>query len=118
MVLASKLQTMGQPLFFYNLMQREQTGDHNVSTVQCYMKEHGTTMHEACKHIQELIEDLWKDMLQHHLARTEQNMIVSHMVLCFARTGNYMYQNDVDKFTSSHTIKEAIKRLFVDPIPV
>ncbi|RLN03574.1 (S)-beta-macrocarpene synthase-like [Panicum miliaceum] len=29
--------------------EREQKGDHNVSTVQCYMKEHGTTMQEECK---------------------------------------------------------------------
>ncbi|RCV29877.1 hypothetical protein SETIT_6G048500v2 [Setaria italica] len=98
--------------------EREQKGDHNVSTVQCYMKEHGTTMHESCKRIKELTEDLWKDMLQHHLARTEQTMIVSHMVLNLARTGNYMYHNNVDKFTSSHTIKDAIKRLFVEPIPM
>ncbi|RLM60913.1 (S)-beta-macrocarpene synthase-like [Panicum miliaceum] len=98
--------------------EREQKGDHNVSTVQCYMKEHGTTMHEACKRIKELTEDLWKDMVQHHLASTEQTAIVSRMVLNLARTGDYMYQNNVDKFTSSHTIKEAIRRLFVEPIPV
>jgi (S)-beta-macrocarpene synthase len=80
------------------------------------MKEHGTTMHESRQRIKEVTEDLWKDMLHHHLARTEQTMIVSHMVLNFARTGNYMYQNNVDKFTSAHTIKEAIKQLFVEPI--
>uniref|UniRef100_A0ACD5UHU2 Uncharacterized protein n=1 Tax=Avena sativa TaxID=4498 RepID=A0ACD5UHU2_AVESA len=27
--------------------QREQTGDHYASTIQCYMEEHGATMHEA-----------------------------------------------------------------------
>ncbi|CAO2187138.1 unnamed protein product [Urochloa humidicola] len=98
--------------------EREQKGDHNVSTVQCYMKEHGTTIHEARKSLKELNEDLWKDMLQHHIASTEQTMVVSHMVLNLARTGNYMYQNNVDKFTSSHTIKEAIKQLYVEPIPL
>ena len=82
------------------------------------MKEHGTTMHEACNRLKELTEDLWKDMVQRHLASTEQTEIVSRMVLNLARTGNYMYQNNVDKFTSSHTIKEAIRRLFVEPIPV
>ena len=82
------------------------------------MKEHGATMHEACKRLKELTEDLWKGMVQHHLASTEQTEIVSCMVLNLARTGNYMYQNNVDKFTSSHTIKEAIRRLFVEPIPV
>ena len=28
---------------------REQIGDHCGSTIQCYMKEHGTTMHDACQ---------------------------------------------------------------------
>ncbi|KAK3122821.1 hypothetical protein QOZ80_8AG0618830 [Eleusine coracana subsp. coracana] len=100
--------------------EREQTGDHSVSTVQCYMKEHGTTMPEARRKIRELIEEQWKDMLQYHLTvgMTEQTMIVSWAVINFSRTGDYMYHKDIDKFTSSHAIKETIKSLFVEPMPV
>jgi hypothetical protein len=91
-----------------------------VATVQCYMKEHGTSMPEARRKRRELIEEQWKDMLQYHITvgRTEPTMIVSWVLINFSRTGDYMYHKDIDKFTSSHSIKDAIKSLYVEPIPI
>ncbi|XP_064971654.1 alpha-humulene synthase-like [Musa acuminata AAA Group] len=40
----------------------EQTRAHVASTVQCYMKEHGTNVQVACKKLQDLVEDAWKDI--------------------------------------------------------
>lgn len=77
-------------------------------------------MHETRQKIRELIEEQWKDMLQYHLAvaRTEPTAIVSWVVINFARSGDYMYHKDIDKFTSSHSIKDAIKSLYVEAIPI
>lgn len=81
------------------------------------MKEHGTTMHDACDKIKELIEDSWKDMLEHSIAPTEQPMVVPRTVLNFARTVDNMYKHN-DAFTSPGTIKDMITLLFVEPIDV
>uniref|UniRef100_A0A0D3GWQ9 Sesquiterpene synthase n=1 Tax=Oryza barthii TaxID=65489 RepID=A0A0D3GWQ9_9ORYZ len=91
---------------------REQAGDHYASTIQCYMLEHGTTIHEACIGIKELIEDSWKDMMKEYLAPTNlQPKIVARTVIDFARTGDYIYKQ-ADSFTFSHTIKDMIASLY------
>ncbi|KAG8045381.1 hypothetical protein GUJ93_ZPchr0008g12602 [Zizania palustris] len=97
---------------------REQTGDHYASTIQCYMKEHGTTMDDACQKLKELIENSWKDMVEHcctNPTTDEQPLIVPQTLVNFARTVTTMYSHG-DAFTSSHAIKEMIKSLYVEPI--
>uniref|UniRef100_A0A0E0QET7 Sesquiterpene synthase n=1 Tax=Oryza rufipogon TaxID=4529 RepID=A0A0E0QET7_ORYRU len=97
-------------LYFKEL--REQAGDHYASTIQCYMLQHGTTIHEACIGIKELIEDSWKDMMKEYLAPTNlQPKIVARTVIDFARTGDYIYKQ-ADSFTFSHTIKDMIASLY------
>ena len=95
---------------------REQAGDHHhASTIQSYMLQHGATAHEACVGIKELIEDSWKDMMKEYLTPTDlQPKIVARTVIDFARTGDYMYKQ-VDSFTISHTIKDMIASLYMEP---
>ncbi|AQK41277.1 terpene synthase4 [Zea mays] len=95
---------------------REQTKDHSPSTVHCYMKEHGTTMDDACEKIKELIEDSWKDMLEQSLALKGLPKVVPQLVFDFSRTTDNMYR-DRDALTSSEALKEMIQLLFVEPIP-
>ncbi|KAG2577607.1 hypothetical protein PVAP13_6NG192300 [Panicum virgatum] len=95
---------------------REQTADHSASTVHCYMKEHGTTMNDACEKIKELTEDLWKDMLEQCLALKGLPKVVPRTVFDFSRTTDNMYKN-CDAFTSSQALKQMIELLFVEPIP-
>ena len=100
------------------MFQREQAGDHYASTIQCYMLQHGTTIHEACIGIKELIEDSWKDMMKEYLTPTDlQPKIVARTVIDFARTGDYMYKQ-ADSFTFSHTIKDMIASLYVEPYSI
>ncbi|KAG2577014.1 hypothetical protein PVAP13_6NG075100 [Panicum virgatum] len=95
--------------------EREQTRGHHASTIQCYMLQHETTMHDACEKIKELIEDSWKDMVKLYLTPTEQMKVVAQTVVDFARTGEYMYKK-TDGFTFSHTIKDMVALLYVEPI--
>nr|XP_034600768.1 LOW QUALITY PROTEIN: sesquithujene synthase A-like [Setaria viridis] len=95
---------------------REQTADHSASTVHCYMKEHGTTMNDACEKIKELTEDSWKDMLEQCLALKELPKVVPRTVFDFSRTTDNMYKN-CDAFTSSQALKKMIELLYVEPIP-
>ncbi len=79
------------------------------------MLQHGATAHEACVGIKELIEDSWKDMMKEYLTPTDlQPKIVARTVIDFARTGDYMYKQ-VDSFTISHTIKDMIASLYMEP---
>ncbi|XP_066351265.1 (E)-beta-farnesene synthase-like [Miscanthus floridulus] len=94
---------------------REQNVGHHASTVQCYMLKHGTTMDDACEKIKELTEDTWKDMMELYLTSTEQPKVIAQTVVDFARTADYMYK-ETDAFTFSHTIKDMIAKLFVEPI--
>ncbi|AQK41285.1 terpene synthase10 [Zea mays] len=94
---------------------REQNAGQHVSTVQCYMLKHGTTMDEACEKIKELTEDSWKDMMELYLTPTEHPKLIAQTIVDFARTADYMYK-ETDGFTFSHTIKDMIAKLFVDPI--
>ncbi|CAL5008193.1 unnamed protein product [Urochloa decumbens] len=96
--------------------QREQTGDHSPSSVHCYMKEHGTTMQDAFEKIKQLSEDSWKDMIQGSLMLEDQPKVVPRTVVDLSRTAVYMYKQ-CDTFTTSETLKEIIKLLFVEPIP-
>ncbi|XP_062191002.1 (S)-beta-macrocarpene synthase-like isoform X1 [Phragmites australis] len=96
---------------------REQTEKHCVSNVQCYMKEHGTTWHDACQEMKEVTEDTWKDMIQQSLVLTEQPKVVPRTILDFSRTTDYIYKT-ADTYTVSHTIKDTVKLLYVDPIPI
>ncbi|XP_006659166.1 beta-sesquiphellandrene synthase-like [Oryza brachyantha] len=94
---------------------REQIGDHYASTIQCYMLQHDATVHETCIGIRELIEDSWKDMMKEYLTPTQQPKVVARTIIDFARTGDYMYKQN-DAFTCSHTIKDMIASLYVEPI--
>jgi beta-farnesene synthase len=79
------------------------------------MLKHGTTMDDAYEKIKELIEDTWKDMMELYLTPTEQPKLVTQTVVDFARTADYMYKK-TDAFTFSHTLKDMIAKLFVEPI--
>ncbi|CAO2205890.1 unnamed protein product [Urochloa humidicola] len=92
----------------------EQIGAHHASTVQCYMLQHRTTMHGACEKIKELIEDTWKDMMELYLAPTERPKLIAKTVVDVTRTADYIYKK-TDAFTFSHTIKDMIAKLYVEP---
>ena len=79
------------------------------------MKEHGTTMDEACQQIKELVEDSWKDMVEYSLATTSQPMVVPQTILHFARTADNMYKRN-DAYTHPDTIKDTIRQLFAEPM--
>ncbi|KAF0897648.1 hypothetical protein E2562_000368 [Oryza meyeriana var. granulata] len=94
---------------------REQRGEHHASTVQCYMLQHGTTMHDACVKIKEMIEDSWKDIVKEYLTPTEQPRVVAQTIVDFARTADYMYKK-TDSFTFANTIKDMVVSLYIKPI--
>ena len=71
-------------------------------------------MSDAFGRIKDLIEDAWKDMMKLFLTPTEQPKLIAKTIVDFARTVDYIYKKS-DAFTFSHTIKDMITMLYVDP---
>jgi hypothetical protein len=72
-------------------------------------------MHKACEDLKELIEDSWKDLTSVYIRpTTDHPKVVAQTVLDFARTADFMYKK-TDAFTFSHTIKDTIELLYLEP---
>ncbi|THU47929.1 hypothetical protein C4D60_Mb09t20850 [Musa balbisiana] len=63
----------------------EQTREHVASTVQCYMKEYGTNVHVACKKLQVLVDDAWKDINEECLNQTAFPIALLQRIVNFSR---------------------------------
>ncbi|CAL9127266.1 unnamed protein product [Musa textilis] len=96
----------------------EQTRAHVASTVQCYMKEYGTNVQVACKKLQDLVEDAWKDINEECLNPIVFPIAFLERDVNFSRMMEKIYKQ-VDGYTnSSSKMKYFISLLLVHPIPI
>ncbi|THU43306.1 hypothetical protein C4D60_Mb00t07550 [Musa balbisiana] len=80
----------------------EQTRAHVASTVQCYMKEYGTNVQVACKKLQDLVEDAWKDINEECLNPTVFPIALLERAVNFSRMMENIHKQ-VDGYTNSST---------------
>ncbi|KAG6513667.1 hypothetical protein ZIOFF_024002 [Zingiber officinale] len=98
--------------------EREQKRIHVASTIDCYMKEHGTSEDVACEKLLGFVEDAWKTMNEELLIATGLSREVTEVLLHFTRSTEVIYKHG-DGFTEPDTsMKEIIFSLLVHPIPV
>ncbi|KAG6513664.1 (S)-beta-bisabolene synthase-like [Zingiber officinale] len=98
--------------------EREQKRIHVASTVDCYMKEHGTSEDVACEKLLGFVEDAWKTMNEELLIATGLSREVTEVLLHFTRSTEVIYKHG-DGFTEPDTsMKEIIFSLLVHPIPI
>ncbi|XP_065015351.1 alpha-humulene synthase-like [Musa acuminata AAA Group] len=96
----------------------EQTREHVASTVQCYMKEYGTDVHVACKKLQGLVDDAWKEINEECLNPTAFSIALLERIFNYSRITENTYKY-IDGYTNSSTkTKEYISLLLVHPIPL
>ncbi|THU43309.1 hypothetical protein C4D60_Mb00t07630 [Musa balbisiana] len=96
----------------------EQTREHVASTVQCYMKEYGTDVHVACKKLQGLVDDAWKEINEECLNPTAFSFALLERIINYSRIAENTYKY-VDGYTNSSTkTKEYISLLLVHPVPL
>nr|XP_018684350.1 PREDICTED: alpha-humulene synthase-like [Musa acuminata subsp. malaccensis] len=96
----------------------EQTREHVASTVHCYMKEYGTNVHTACKKLQVLVDDAWKDINEECFNQTTFPIALLQRIVNFARMIEILYKY-IDGYTNSSTkTKEYISLLLVHPVPL
>ncbi|URE22748.1 hypothetical protein MUK42_16005 [Musa troglodytarum] len=98
--------------------EREGKREHVVSTVHCCMKEYGTSIDDACKKLQEMVEDAWKDINQECLDPTTFLAPLLQTPLYLTRIIENVYKY-TDAYTESHTrMRECISLLLVRPVPI
>ncbi|XP_042381906.1 (S)-beta-bisabolene synthase-like isoform X1 [Zingiber officinale] len=98
--------------------EREQKRAHVASTVDCYMKEYGTSKDVACEKLLGFVEDAWKTINEELLNATGLSREVIELSLHSSRSTELIYKH-VDAFTEPNTtMKENIFSLLVHPIPI
>ncbi|CAL9042172.1 unnamed protein product, partial [Musa banksii] len=69
-----------------NSHELEQERGHTASTVECYMKQYDTDANEACKKLQVLVHDAWKDVNKECINPTAVPMPLLERVVNFSRS--------------------------------
>ncbi|CAJ1978688.1 unnamed protein product [Sphenostylis stenocarpa] len=96
----------------------EQERGHVVSSLDCYMKQHNTSRQNAIKELLKLIESAWKDINEQCLNPTQLPIAFLMRVLNLTRMMDVLYK-DEDSYTHSGGImKDYIKALLVNNIPI
>nr|XP_010909538.2 alpha-humulene synthase [Elaeis guineensis] len=95
----------------------EQERNHVSSAVQCYVKEHGTSVQEACEKLLEMVEEDWKILNQECLNMTAMPMSLITRIINLARMMETLYRKSDSYTHSSTTMKDKITSLLIEAIP-
>ncbi|WOK96262.1 (S)-beta-bisabolene synthase-like [Canna indica] len=98
--------------------EREQKREHVASTLHCYMEEYGTSAEVACKKLQVLVEDAWKDINKECLNPTAFLIPLLEISLKFTQMLENVYKY-IDAYTEATTsMRECINLLLVQSVPL
>ena len=82
------------------------------------MKEYGTDVHVACKKLQGLVDDAWKEINEECLNPTAFSIALLERIINYSRMAEITYKY-IDGYTNSSTkTKEYISLLLVHPVPL
>ncbi|KAL8091193.1 hypothetical protein AgCh_040338 [Apium graveolens] len=97
--------------------EEEHSRSHVATSIDCYMKEYEVTKEAAAVKLYEMIDDAWKDMNEECLRPTAVGRHYVDRFLNLLRVFDVFYKNR-DAYTHPDTIKDEIKFLLMDPVPV
>ncbi|KAF5450587.1 hypothetical protein F2P56_030922 [Juglans regia] len=96
----------------------EQKREHVVSAIDCYMKQHGVSKHEAEEEFKKQIVNAWKDINNDFLKPTQVPKHFLERVLNLARVMDVVYK-DGDAYTKvTQVLMDGITSLLVDPVQI
>eukprot|EP00258_Populus_trichocarpa_P015005 XP_006370591.1 (-)-germacrene D synthase isoform X1 [Populus trichocarpa] len=96
----------------------EQKRGHVASSIECYMKQHGTTEQETVHEFRKQVTDAWKDVNEEFLHPTAVPMPLLTRMLNLARVIDVVYK-DEDGYTNAGTaLKDLVSALLIDPVPM
>uniref|UniRef100_A0A6N2MHL2 Terpene synthase N-terminal domain-containing protein n=1 Tax=Salix viminalis TaxID=40686 RepID=A0A6N2MHL2_SALVM len=96
----------------------EQKRGHVASSIECYMKQHGTTEQETVHEFRKRVSNAWKDVNEECLFPTAVPVSILTMILNLARVIDVLYK-DEDGYTNAGTaLKDFVSSLLIDPVPM
>ncbi|KAL0001134.1 hypothetical protein SO802_014915 [Lithocarpus litseifolius] len=96
----------------------EQKREHFVSSIDCYMKQHGVSKEEVHNEFQKQIQNAWKDINQGCLRPTQVPMLLLTRVLNFSQVMDLLYK-DEDAYTHiGEVLLQGVSSLLVDSVPI
>ncbi|KAG5255117.1 (-)-germacrene synthase [Salix suchowensis] len=96
----------------------EQKRGHVASSIECYMKQHGTTEQETVHELRKQVSNAWKDVNEECLFPTAVPVPILTMILNLARVIDVLYK-DEDGYTNAGTaLKDFVSSLLIDPVPM
>ncbi|XP_037492074.1 probable terpene synthase 6 [Jatropha curcas] len=97
--------------------EHEQEREHCASGIECYMKEYGVSQKEAIDEIQKMCANAWKDINQACMKPTEVSTTLLKYYVNLARVVDFVYKYS-DSYTYSTILKDDIKALFLEKLPM
>ncbi|KAG6495380.1 hypothetical protein ZIOFF_043183 [Zingiber officinale] len=98
--------------------EREQERDHAASTVECYMKDHGTDVKVACKKLREIVEKAWKDLNKECLNPTPVARPIIERILNFSISMEDIYRYTDEYTHSDNKMKDNISLVLVESVVI
>ncbi|KAJ4724622.1 Terpene synthase [Melia azedarach] len=95
----------------------EQKRGHVASVVESYMEEYGTSRMETAEKFKIMITNLWKDINEECMRPTVVPLQLITGIVNVARIAEVFYK-EVDGVTNPEYLKDYVRKLFVDPIPL
>ncbi|KDP46452.1 hypothetical protein JCGZ_12935 [Jatropha curcas] len=97
--------------------EHEQERGHCASGIECYMKEYGVSQKVAIDEIQKMCANAWKDMNEACMKPTEVSTTLLKYYVNLARVIDFVYKYS-DSYTYSTILKDDIKALFLEKLPM
>nr|QSK97104.1 terpene synthase [Curcuma wenyujin] len=96
----------------------EQERDHVVSTIECYVKEYGTSTKVAREKLQVMVERAWKDLNKECLHPTPVARSLIEIILNLSRAMEDIHKY-MDTYTHSNTMmKDKVSLILVESFPI
>ncbi|XVE81279.1 hypothetical protein DITRI_Ditri15bG0051100 [Diplodiscus trichospermus] len=96
----------------------EQLREHCPSSVECYMNQYNLSENDALEELEKKLEDAWKDINEECMRPTAIPRYLLLLPLNMARI-SYLFYKHGDGYTHPDPyVKDDIRALFVDPIPI
>ncbi|XP_050228999.1 probable terpene synthase 6 [Mercurialis annua] len=97
--------------------EQERGSGHVASSIECYMNHHGVSEEKATEEIKGMVEALWKEMNEECLRPTALPLSLLMPIVNIIRVVEVCYRY-CDGYTNPEYVKEYIKSMFVQPIPI
>ncbi|CAM0908349.1 unnamed protein product [Alopecurus aequalis] len=89
-----------------------------ISTVECYMKEHGVTGEEAMEALSAMVEGTWGTINQARMEVKPAQVLTMQMVVNLGRIMEAIYLGGRDGYTHGGDLKDLVTAFFLKPVPL